>query len=94
MSYIKTQWKTGDVITAEKLNKIENGIVGLENNGVFLIEFTVTGSSASLNTSYNQLKQAVMSGKKILAATNMDGEYSVTDISVEFSEHSSSIIMK
>ena len=26
MGYTKTTWETGDVITAEKLNKIENGI--------------------------------------------------------------------
>lgn len=26
MSYEKTTWKKGDVITAEKLNKIEDGI--------------------------------------------------------------------
>ena len=26
MSYEKTNWQKGDVITAEKLNKIENGI--------------------------------------------------------------------
>lgn len=28
MSYTPTEWKTGDVITAEKLNNIESGIVG------------------------------------------------------------------
>lgn len=26
MAYIPTQWKTGDVITAEKLNKLEQGV--------------------------------------------------------------------
>lgn len=26
MSYTKTTWQTGDVITAEKLNKMEDGI--------------------------------------------------------------------
>lgn len=26
MSYTKTTWETGDVITAEKLNKMEDGI--------------------------------------------------------------------
>lgn len=28
MAYEPTEWKKGDVITAEKMNKIENGIVG------------------------------------------------------------------
>lgn len=26
MAYTPTEWKDGDIITAEKLNKIENGI--------------------------------------------------------------------
>lgn len=30
MAYSKTIWNTGDVITKEKLNKIENGIEGIE----------------------------------------------------------------
>ncbi len=29
MDYIKTTWKNGDVITAEKLNNIEDGIDGI-----------------------------------------------------------------
>lgn len=35
--YIKTEWKTGDVITAEKLNNIENGI---NQNSKFHITFS------------------------------------------------------
>lgn len=30
MAYIPTEWETGDVITAEKLNNMEQGIVGLQ----------------------------------------------------------------
>ena len=33
MSYTPTEWTTGDVITAEKLNKIENGIVEAGGSG-------------------------------------------------------------
>lgn len=29
MAYNKTNWQTGDTITAEKLNNIENGIAGM-----------------------------------------------------------------
>ena len=32
MSYIPTEWLNGDVITAEKLNKIENGIAGAQED--------------------------------------------------------------
>lgn len=31
MTYIKTEWQTGDVITAEKLNHIEDGLADLIN---------------------------------------------------------------
>ncbi len=36
MSYTSTDWKTGDVITAEKLNNMENGIVSGQNNVEFV----------------------------------------------------------
>ena len=31
MIYIPTEWKNGDMITAEKLNNIEDGITGMQN---------------------------------------------------------------
>lgn len=39
MSYTPTEWKTGDVITADKLNNIEQGIVNAP--GVAVFEFEV-----------------------------------------------------
>ena len=33
MSYVNIRWKDGDVITAEKLNKIENGIEAASGGG-------------------------------------------------------------
>ena len=42
MAYEKTEWKSGDTITAEKLNKIEDGI---ENNSSgLIIEFNFDNS--------------------------------------------------
>ena len=38
MSYVKNTWTEGDVITAEKLNNIENGVS--EVGGVYEIELT------------------------------------------------------
>lgn len=32
MSYTPTTWQTGDIVTADKLNNIENGIVGVETD--------------------------------------------------------------
>ena len=33
MAYEKTTWATGDVVTAEKLNNIENGIAVADSGG-------------------------------------------------------------
>lgn len=35
--YIKTNWQNGDVITAEKLNNIENGIADANSNKLIII---------------------------------------------------------
>ena len=35
MSYTPTEWSTGDIVTAEKLNKIENGIL---SSGAYIVE--------------------------------------------------------
>ena len=37
MSYTPTNWTNGDVITTEKLNKIENGIVTASSSGGVLV---------------------------------------------------------
>lgn len=39
MSYIPTLWQTGDIITANKLNNMENGIVSANSGEPFLITF-------------------------------------------------------
>ena len=48
MGYTKTNWQTGDIITAEKLNKLENGVVnasGFEVSFVTLTEENITSSN-------------------------------------------------
>ena len=42
MSYIPTEWKTGDIVTAEKLNKLEEGVAsGGGGGGGALILHTI-----------------------------------------------------
>ena len=41
MSYTKTTWANGDVITAQKMNNIQNGIEGIGNtSGKRIIDFS------------------------------------------------------
>ena len=68
MSYTPTEWKTGDIVTAEKLNKMEDGI---ENaGGTLIIEPTITRegntTTYSLHTSFNDIKNAFLSGRNIV----------------------------
>lgn len=53
MAYIPTEWATGDVITAEKLNKAEEGIAAANP---YIIPITWEGSVATLAASYNDIK--------------------------------------
>ena len=51
MSYEKNEWQTGDTITAEKLNNIENGIAGAYGR----IELIDQTDYWDIPASYNEL---------------------------------------
>jgi len=62
MAYTKTNWKDGDVISAEKMNKIEQGIedAGASggSGGVLVVD---------INTAtFSEMYQAVQDGKAVL----------------------------
>ena len=67
MSYTPTNWQTGDTVTAEKLNKMEDGI---ENaNDVFVVTFTPTAQDFSgvMDKTSSEIKAAYRAGKRIVA---------------------------
>lgn len=77
MAYTPTVWATGDTITAEKLNKAEQGIAAAsEIVGLFPIGVTVEGSTATLDQKYSDILAAVSAGKFALIYQIVDGEYS------------------
>lgn len=63
MAYTKTNWKDGDVISAEKMNKIEQGIEDAGASGgsgdVFMV---------GENTTYTDAIKAAGNGKAVLAS--------------------------
>ena len=64
MSYTPTEWKTGDVITAEKLNNMESGIFGSAK--VLFVELnTETGA---IDKTWNEINSAIASGVLCLIA--------------------------
>jgi len=46
MSYTPTEWKNGDIVTAEKLNKLENGVSGI-GSGVLSVGVEYINQGAS-----------------------------------------------
>lgn len=68
MTYVKTDWETGDIITAEKLNNIENGVA---NAGVILTcELALTQDeqgyyTGTLNKTWNQINTAFTNGSYV-----------------------------
>ena len=68
MSYIKTEWNSGDVITAEKLNKLENGVAesGAGGDNGPLIVRNADNNNWRVDTSFNQIKAAVDAGRPVI----------------------------
>ena len=61
MSYTPTEWATGDVITADKLNNMEDGIV----KGVRLIKVNVNlneDGEATFGMTCGEIKAIIMGG--------------------------------
>ena len=63
--YTPTNWKSGDVITAEKLNKIENAIPPL------IVTETETGNNYehTIGVSYNDIYAAILNGQSVFLST-------------------------
>lgn len=68
MSYTPSDWKTGDIITADKLNNMESGIVGSAK--VFFVE--VNQETGVVNKTWNEIKNALSDGMLCLTANSND----------------------
>ena len=71
MAYMPTNWATGDVITAEKLNHMENGIEALEVVlNITMDSLGVHVSNASSSISCQSIYNALNAGKRIIVNVN------------------------
>ena len=61
MSYTPTNWKRGDVITAEKLNNMESGILDANQN-VYIATLSYDGSNYSCDKTPEQIRSAADGG--------------------------------
>lgn len=64
MSYDKQTWQRGDVITANKLNHMEDGIA--TGGGVIEVHVAIEEDVYTLDKTWNELKQSLASGNIIL----------------------------
>lgn len=69
MAYVPTVWETGDVITAEKLNKAEEGIQAA-NADVLLVSVTPDSDPETLDKKFSEIFGAY---PKVLVTTEPDG---------------------
>ena len=84
MAYTPTEWQSGDIVTSEKLNKIENGIAGAGGGGLpdlFSINVArdLNDDSYIPNCTLSEFLTAYAEGKGIVGAI---GEYTIINATV------------
>ena len=62
MTYTPTTWATGDVVSSEKLNKMETGIESADN-GLFVVTISYKSGNFSSDKTYEEIKSAWEGGK-------------------------------
>lgn len=72
MSYEPTNWKTGDVVTSAKLNKLEQGVAA--GSGVLVVTGTYEGDIETLDKTWQEIIDALSSGK-IVCRLLVDDNY-------------------
>lgn len=86
MAYTPTEWQSGDIVTSEKLNKIENGIAGAGGGGggeVFMVGGTYNEETGyfTMDKTWSEINEAITAGMHCLLIINihLDQTNSVLD---------------
>ena len=68
MSYTPNTWKSGDVVTSAKLNKIEQGIANAGGIGVMYVEFTDPDDTGEFtaNKTWQEICDAIVGGNLVV----------------------------
>lgn len=79
MSYTPTEWDNGDVITAAKLNKIEQGISEVSNSSgscgglePLIVTAEMSHSGVTVDKTYAEIVAAVEAGRAVYARAGDD----------------------
>lgn len=76
MAYEKTTWTSGDVITAEKLNNMEDGIENASDGNAFVVTISQHefGGTATADKTYAEIEEAFQQGRDVRGILNrVDG---------------------
>ena len=65
MSYTPTNWQTGDTVTAERLNKMEQGIAAAADPFIVNLTPTAQDLSGTMDKTPAEIYEAFQAGKKI-----------------------------
>lgn len=77
MSYTPTEWANGDIITAEKLNKIEGGIAG--SNGLIVnMSYNDELHIMTLDKTAREIKNAIENCANVIAIYDDSDSDSIT----------------
>lgn len=79
MSYTPTVWKTGDIVTSEKLNKLENAI---PQGGVMMIGTEEIDDTTYLTATWQEINDAMRNGNVVFVREIHDGEEYPFDVSI------------
>ncbi len=88
MSYTPTNWKTGDVVTSAKLNKLEQGVAdaggGSSGGGVLVVNITFDGNTETMDKTWQEIHDAADEGLPItFKFANSDGIFYLALSSIE-----------
>lgn len=76
MSYEPTNWQTGDVVTSQKLNKLEQGVADAGGGGggnlVLHISYDEATTTFTANYTAGEIKSALESGRDLAAPYQSD----------------------
>ena len=91
MAYTKNTWNNGDVITAEKLNHMEDGIADSGGGSAFIINIIEDEATWTLDKTWQQIYEAFYSGSECVVkyerGENGQSLYKVDHITNEFGSY-------
>lgn len=71
MSYTPTVWKSGDVVTSEKLNKLEEGVAA--SDSVLMVTIGESNGSLAFNHTAGEIMSAALLSGKLVVFMLMEG---------------------